>query len=102
MERRSLVEQIEELAAVNLVEAHLQIVVWELAQKLDRIYSSQKVQARHSAIVCAHHRERFTRASLAIGETSGISAFKSALHERLHALHVNLHQTLAQCRKKER
>lgn len=82
-----VVQQIEELAAVNFVKGQIegQISVVPLSrvrsldcayQQLDDVGSSQDVEAWHLSVAGAHHSEGLAGACLAVGEASRFGALE--------------------------
>jgi len=60
VQKHSLVEQVVQLATVNLIKADLKHKIWVAVQQVDYVEGGQEVQARHLPIVRSHHRESFT------------------------------------------
>lgn len=74
----ALVEQVVKFAAVNLVKAHLEIVVGEVAQETDDVEGGKLVETGHRAIVDAHHGEGFAGAGLSVGKAGRVGPFEGA------------------------
>jgi hypothetical protein len=86
----SIVEQVVELSAVDLVEGHKQSELGIGLEKVAQVIGCQKVETRIGAILSTHHSESFPRACLAIGEACSLCALEGALNQRLHTGSVDL------------
>jgi len=84
------VEQVVDLAAVDLVEGDEERQVRELrVQQMEDVVRGQQVEARRVVLGAAHHGEGFARARLPVGEARGLQLPEGGVHERTHALVVD-------------
>ena len=90
MEWVALIEQVVQLAAVDLIEADLEVVVREAIKEIDDVECGQEVKARHGAVIDPHHGERLARAGLPVCKTGRICAFKRASDQWHDTLFIDL------------
>ena len=82
----SLVQKIEELAAIDLIKGNKKLQALILVQKLDNVVRCQSVHAADRAVRRTHHGERFARTRLTVGETCGFGTLECLCNKRLHTL----------------
>ena len=88
------VEQVEELAAVDLVEGDVDVEGGvALVSQQEDVLSAEVVHAEHSVLGVPVHRVRLARPSLPVREAGHLGPLEGALHHRPHALPVHLDMT---------
>lgn len=86
----SIVQQIIELAAVDLIKRDPQLQVGVLVEQVDDIVRRQKVQTGHLAVRGPHHGPSFAAARLPVGKTSCLVALECLSNERQDAIVVDI------------
>ena len=86
----SVVQQIKQLPAVNLVKANEKLQLRKVLKLLDYVKCCQQVQTRHASVTLSHHGVGFATSSLTVSKTGGLGSLESAMDKGLNALAVNL------------
>lgn len=81
-----LVQEINQLTAIDLKKANCQVKFGIVSQLLDDVICCQQVLAWNSAIRGAHHGEGFARSCLTVSEAGSVRALEKAINEGLHTL----------------
>jgi hypothetical protein len=86
----AVIEQVEQLAAVNFVKGDVEFEVRIHVEILNDVVGGEQVETWDAAVTRPHHRERLPTASLPVGEAGRFGAFKGFRDERQDTLLVNL------------
>jgi len=79
----SIVQKIEKLAAINFIERYVKTEVRIALKKITDVKCCQKVQT-WIAFLIAHHSESFTWPCLAVGKASSFGPLECALYQWLY------------------
>lgn len=90
----SVVQQVIELTAVNLIERDVQAEVLIALQEVADVKGGKQVESWIGPVGGAHHGEGLPTPSLTISKASGIGTMKSAFDQGLDANLINLESKL--------